>query len=270
MYIVREKKTGQLLYADMNVDKALQPREIKEKFPDFNAKTMETGWSVHDTLPDHFIISKEGKISEMSLQDQMKKGLLSLASYQKISGNQIVEKSLAEKVTDGLLKLEPQQKIIKNEIVEKTLNEQVEEGLIVLGSHEKIENNQVVGKTLEERVRDGLEHLNQPFTYAKGDEVLRRTVKQLIEGKFLKTRAHCREALDKLGVEMEQEIATKYSVGREMKILKSYLYWMDDGKPDKDKREKQFKEMKAYTDKVKKEFMPLKDEIKKLLETLNK
>ena len=87
----------------------------------------------------------------------------------------------------------------------------------MLGSDEKIENNQVVVK-IEERVRDGLEHLNQPFTYAKGDEILKRTVKQLIEGKYLKTKAQSREALDKLGAEIEQKIATKYNIGREMKI----------------------------------------------------
>ena len=271
MYIIREKKTGQLLHVDMDIDKSLKPEEIKEQFPDFDAQTMETGWATHDTLPDPFIITKDGKIAEMPLKEQVERGLLILAPHEKVVGNKIVEKTLSEQVKDGSLVLAPTQKLVKNEIVEKTLKEQLKEGLITLGDHEKIENNEIVVKTLEERVKEGLETINEPFSYAKEDGIFKRTVKELIEGKLLKTKAHCREALDKLGIEIEQEIATEYSPGREMKIIKAYLYWIDDGKPGKDdERERRFKDMKAFTDKVRKKFKPMKDEIKKLLETLKK
>ena len=61
----------------MEIDRALKPREIKEKFPDFNAKTMETGWAVYDILLIPLLSVKKEKGSEMSLEDQMKKELLS-------------------------------------------------------------------------------------------------------------------------------------------------------------------------------------------------
>jgi hypothetical protein len=174
-------------------------------------------------------------------------------------------KTLEDLIKEGSLQLQPHEKIVKNQIVTKTIEEQVAEGVIVLAPQEKLEEGEIVRKTLKERVEEGLAFLNEPFEYIAEDIKKNRPIAEVVEKGFLKTCSQCEEALAIMNKEIEAKIAEKYSFGYEVKLVKRYTEWLNDGKPAKDRREKKYLDMQIYIEDMKKQYKPLREKVRKIM-----
>lgn len=129
MYIVRDKKTREILHKNpAPLGQQLLNEEVYFKF---DPKKMEIG-KLDGELPEHYRIDENGMITELTLQEKVKKGIILLESHQKTEGNEIVEKTLAEKIEAGLIEIEPGQNVIDEQIINKPLQEQLDEKLITL------------------------------------------------------------------------------------------------------------------------------------------
>lgn len=187
MYIVLDKNTGTIIHRNpAPMEQQLTPGQV---YALFDPETMEIG-AGDGPLPEHFKI-ENGLIRELTLDELITAGIVSLAPGQKIVDNMVVEKTLLEKVTDGLITLTPGQKIIGEGIyeciVEKTTDEKVKEGLITLAPNEKLvgkgSESKIVNKTLREQVRDGLLNLapTQKITGEGPDEqIIEKTIPEQV------------------------------------------------------------------------------------------
>ena len=54
------------------------------------------------------------------------------------------------------------------------------------------------------------------------------------------TSSHAKTRVDD---QIEAEIADKYTPGKELRLLKDYIEWLEDGQPKGDPREKEYKKM---------------------------
>ncbi|HEX3045703.1 MAG TPA: hypothetical protein VHY08_13180 [Bacillota bacterium] len=194
MYVVRDKKTKRIIH--INPAPLSQQLEGTAVYYKFNPKTMEIGKTDLTVLPEHFAIDERQNIRELTLEEQIKEGLISPDAEHKIVDGQLVEKTISEKIKEGLITLAPIEKVIGSgaeerivlktpsellaekqlelgpnqkivgegpdeKIVLKSLEEQVSEGLIVLNPNQRIENDQIVTYTNEEMVDKGLIDFNE-------------------------------------------------------------------------------------------------------------
>jgi hypothetical protein len=104
MHVVRNKKSGKVIYIDYAPSASLQ--QGKEVYERFDEKTMEIGWADKTYLPAYYSIDKSGKIVESGLEEAVKSGQLQLAPDQKLVRGKVVNKTTAELVHEKLLKLE--------------------------------------------------------------------------------------------------------------------------------------------------------------------
>ncbi|NRD73479.1 hypothetical protein HQQ94_09520 [Shewanella sp. VB17] len=65
--------------------------------------------------------------------------------------------------------------------------------------------------------------------------------------------------------QFEQALQAKYSQGMELKILKSYMDWQDDGKPEEDARQAKYLKMKDGVAGIKALHKPLMNRIKEVM-----
>lgn len=163
MYVIKDKTKNEILYISYEErDVNLQPADI---FPDFNPANMEFGWCGPQGIPEHYKIDADGQIVELSLEEKIAKGIITLAPSQKLENGGIVEKTLAEKVKEGLIKLNPDQKITgegdNQTITAKTIREQVADGSIKLEPGQKLEGDRIVSKTHREMLDEGLMTLEE-------------------------------------------------------------------------------------------------------------
>ena len=130
MYIVREKTNGKVLH--INPAPPSQQLQGKDVYFLFDPATMEIG-KTDRPLPEHFKIDRAGEIVELSLEEQIQKGIILLSPGEKLVGNRIVPMTLREKVKAGLLVLGRGQKIAGEEadqrIAAMTPDEMVDAGL---------------------------------------------------------------------------------------------------------------------------------------------
>ena len=290
MFIVRKRSNNTVIFvSDEDISRDLKPIEI---YIDFNIATMEIGWLEGIEIPQHFRIDDMGNVIDLSLVEQVNAGILSLDSDEKIVNNRVVMKSLEEQVEEGLLSMESDEKIVNNRIVMKSLQEQVDEGVMTLESDEKIVNNRIilkslkeqlaeglivldadqkivdnliVEKSIEEQVEEGLLTLESPFEYVSNNEIKKYSVAAVVEKGLLRSKEDCQQALKAIGELVEDKFTDKYSKGYELKLLKDYVYWMKDEKPEADEREEKFNDMATCISDIKSTIKPLKDQVKSLL-----
>ena len=81
---------------------------------------------------------------------------------------------------------------------------------------------------------------------------------------LIKTAAECGSAFKILDHDQENRLSEKYSPGLEIKLLKDYVAWIDEGKPKNDKRGKKYLEMSSHINALKKEYKSLRDRLKKI------
>lgn len=104
MYIIRDKKTNEIKC----VDRREKEPKLKAStiYPDFNAKTMEFGYTAENYLPARFHIDKKGIISEWTLEEKVEAGLPELSALQKLESGEVVDKSMEEIIDEKLFTLE--------------------------------------------------------------------------------------------------------------------------------------------------------------------
>lgn len=192
MYIVRNKTTKEVIH--------INPAPLEQKLKEseiyylFDPATMEIGTTPSNRIPDHFKISKDGEIVELTLEEKIGMGIrVSLTPSQKIADNRIVSKTLSEQMAAGLITLAPTQRILidgKDErIVDKSLSEQVAEGLIKIPPTAKIvldekEGERIVEKTTAEQVQEGLIQLS-PNQKLEGQQIVEKTATELLKQNLL-------------------------------------------------------------------------------------
>ncbi len=142
MYIVRDKITKAIIHT--NHAPPSQNLTDKEVYFYFAPETMEIGKIDSHELPEHYRITADCEIVELTLSEKAEKNLIALQLTQKIVGEganeKIVEMSLAEQVAEGLILLKPNQKLINDNIAEKTPREMLADGSITL---EEIKQGQI-------------------------------------------------------------------------------------------------------------------------------
>jgi len=267
MFVVRERESRTIVYVDHAAERSDAGNE--DVYPEFDPLTTEAGWSSAAALPEHFKISADGEVVELSPGQMVERGILTLELTQKLEDGAIIDKTVAEQVAEGLIELAPGEKLVGDRIVEMTLAEQVAEGLVELGPSEKIENDQIVVKTAEEEIDDGTLRVDEPFECVTGNFVATRTIRELVENELLTTREHCERALSMLGYEIEQSIAGRYSSGRELNLLKGYVEWLAADKPADDAREQGYLEMQIYISNVKADYEEFRRRIMQTMEGLD-
>jgi len=182
MYIIKEK-TGKTVidigYIDRTPD--IQPNDL---YPGFEPETMEIGWCGPQGIPEHYKIDADNQIIELSIEEKIEGGIVTLSPFQKIQDNTIVDKTLEDQVKDGLITISPEQEIIDNQIVPKSLEKKVQEGLITLSSNQKLigkdKDAQIVPKTLTEMVEDGTIKL-LPTQKIENDLIITKNDHELID-----------------------------------------------------------------------------------------
>jgi hypothetical protein len=166
MYIVIDKKTKEIIH--INPAPFEQNLDGEEVYHAFNPKTMLITRTNFGRLPEHFNITADGTIQELSLQEKVNQGIIKLSPREKIKDDEIVLKTLSEQVKDGLITLAPTEKIAgrgdDERIAMKSPSEQIAEGLLTLLPSQKLvgsgENEEIVDKTLSEQVAEGVRPLS--------------------------------------------------------------------------------------------------------------
>jgi len=138
-----------------------------------------------------------------------------------------------------------------------------------LSSRYKVENDRVVEKTDEELVEEGIIRIQEPFVYLDEDRKLsHRTLERVLEENLLKTKSQCEEALRIVGFRIEYDLKQKYSPGYELKLIRGYLLWLTDGKPENDKRETKFIDFSQEVKKIKIKYDGQRGKIKKIMKKI--
>jgi hypothetical protein len=136
----------------------------------------------------------------------------------------------------------------KGFMVAKTLKELAKEGLIKFGAH--------LSKYIDYQA--AMDHSGQNRTHF-------HVVQLGLKLKLIKTLYDCQQAFSMLDDEFESRVGEKYRPGLEAKIMKDYIAWMDEGKPEGDKRETKYKTMKADIESIKEEYKEVRAKLKKII-----
>lgn len=220
MYVIRDKKTGAIIH--INPAPLTQELTGTDVYYLYDSNTMEIGRTNLNVLPEYFTIDTEQIIRELSLEEQVKEGLIQLAPDQKIVDNQIIDKTISEKIKDGLITLTPSQKVIgsgiEERIVRKTPSELIADNLLKLSKKQTIigsgEDERIVTKSLEEQVHEGLLQLspnqrieNDRIVTYSDDELFDKGLINLDESKKRKI-----EEFSELSFKLREEIIPDYKL----------------------------------------------------------
>ncbi|NQZ10760.1 MAG: hypothetical protein HRT35_26710 [Algicola sp.] len=85
---------------------------------------------------------------------------------------------------------------------------------------------------------------------------------------LLKTLKSCKKAFGLLDEEIEQRFAIRYSHGKEMKLLKNYVAWIDEEKPTDDNRPVKYQKMQDFLLLLKQDYSELRQQLKALITPL--
>jgi hypothetical protein len=127
-------------------------------------------------------------------------------------------------------------------------------------------NGNIIEKTFEEKIKEGiigfdeLFHFDGSFENAGFDSVA-----FVLDNDLIKTIAQCEAVFAYLDAQFEARVAKIYSPGLETKIMKDYIAWMDEGKPDGDKRETKYNTMKANIDAIKEQYKEVRGKLKEII-----
>ena len=86
--------------------------------------------------------------------------------------------------------------------------------------------------------------------------------------KLVDSQQKCRLVLAYLNARLENKILQQYPVGKELKIIKSYMDWRDEGKPKKDPRQTNYQTMNTNIASIKESNKLLSEFLKSLLKTV--
>jgi hypothetical protein len=201
MYIVRDKKTKEILHTNMApLSQNLSEHEI---YYYFDSSTMETGKTDLSFIPENYKIDSSGYITESSLQELLDEGKIKISPEEKIVGDQVVEKSISEKIKEGLLILPPTQKLVvsgdKETIIEKTPSELIAENLYTLSPTEKIvgtgDDEKIVQKSLEEQFEEGLLKLG-PHQRIVDNTIVTYTLQEMFDKGFIDLTEYKKQTIE--------------------------------------------------------------------------
>ena len=133
----------------------------------------------------------------------------------------------------------------------------------------------IVEKSMEDKVTEGIIGFDElfhfepnPTTSDTGKEDDMKWVSFVIKNELIKSKEQCSSVFKFLDDKFENEVSQKYRPGIESKLMKDYIEWMEEGKPQDDKRQKKYQEMKAAINEIKEGYKPIRAELKKIMTTL--
>lgn len=103
MHVIRDKSSHEVIF--INYFSSGVSLDGKEIYPEYNADNMEIGWTEKTYIPANFDINDKGEIIELSLEQQIARGIVNLHSTQKLEKGNIVPKSLEEQLAEGIIEL---------------------------------------------------------------------------------------------------------------------------------------------------------------------
>ena len=92
----------------------------------------------------------------------------------------------------------------------------------------------------------------------------------VLEHKLVDRKQKCKQVLVYLKARLAHKINLQYPVGNELKIIKAYMDWSDEGKPKKDPRQTNYQMMHSDIAEIKEGNKRLSKSLKTLLNKLNK
>lgn len=121
--------------------------------------------------------------------------------------------------------------------------------------------------SLKEQVAQGKISLRSPFEYLDGDNIAYRSLDEIVEHDAIQSREECEFCQEFIKQKIESEIESKYPIGKEMKLTKNYLAWLNEDKPKKDEREASYLNMQEDIDSIKQKYANSKDYVKQKMLT---
>jgi hypothetical protein len=137
--------------------------------------------------------------------------------------------------------------------------------------HYKVRKGVVFEKTSKEKLKDGLVKFDKDlfmhveFDGESNDLPNMQLVKKGLKHKLIKTATDCELAFLLLDEEFESRVADIFRPGYEVKIMKDFTDWIGEGKPEGDKREKKYLDMKAAIQAIKDEYKEPRANLKKII-----
>ncbi len=220
MYVVRDKNTKKIIH----INNAPLSQELtgEDVYYQYDAQTMEIGKTDDPTLPEHYKFTDQGEIKELSTQEKVEAGIITIERHQEVKEEDVVEKSLSQQVSEGLVILESHQKLIETVegeiIAEKTPTELINENLLILHPTQKIigegADEQIVEKTLEEQLADGALILD-PGERIVDNKVVAFTPKELHDQEFIDLEEYKKMMIDhysEMSFELREELIPEYKL----------------------------------------------------------
>lgn len=239
MIVVIEQKTKEiLLFSHQEITDEVSIQHI---YPEFDESIMEVAYGDFDTLPENFDIV-DGKVISLTLEQAIDAGQIELPFEKKVERGGLVDKSLDELVAAGLVDLSPEEKLV---------------------------DGKILGKSLKELVEEGITSIDEPFEFInEHDELDYRPLGEIVANNLINTLPQAEMALNILNDGLTKDIEQCYSVGKESKLLKAYICWIQEGQPEGDSRQVNYIAMQQHIEEVKAQYQPMKNKIKDLLEEL--
>jgi len=270
MYIVRDRENKKIIH--INPAPLTQKLGEKEVYARFDASRMEIGQWEGGIMPGAFSIDQNGMVVAAETARATPADDQPTVAAPGIDPGTVASKTLSQRVADGEITLLPHQKIVgqgpSERVGDKSLAECVEDGTVTILPDQKMigkgKSAKIVNKSPAELLKDGMIRINEPFDYLDGDTIGRRSLEELVEEKLLKTAAQRKTAQAMLDQRIEAEILAAYSPGREMKLLKEYIDWHNEGQPKKDDRQKLYLKMQKDIAKIKSKYAKLRDGLFKI------
>ena len=139
------------------------------------------------------------------------------------------------------------------------------------------ENDYIQPKTIQEQLQDDDLDFSQVFNtqqlnQSQGDSKEGGVQEQLdfvLDQDLINSLYKAEIVLDFLVGKLEQVIQVKYSQGMEFKILKAYIDWRDEDKPENDARQAKYLQMKRDVEEIKLIHKPMMNRVKKIMVELN-
>jgi hypothetical protein len=139
------------------------------------------------------------------------------------------------------------------------------------------ENDYIQPKTIQEQLQDDDLDFSQVFNtqqlnQSQGDSKeggVQELLDFVLDQDLINSLYKAEIVLDFLVGKLEQVIQVKYSQGMEFKILKAYIDWRDEDKPENDARQAKYLQMKRDVEEIKLIHKPMMNRVKKIMVELN-
>ena len=88
--------------------------------------------------------------------------------------------------------------------------------------------------------------------------------------KLFKSIYDCQNAFKLLDDDLNQRILEKYSATAEVKLMKEYMDWLQEGQPENDKRQIKYKKMQDFVAPIKDSYKEVRQQLKAIIIPLKK